>query len=65
MKIVNNEKPMGVSFGTLKGGDVFTWAGDCYIKTDREEAVRLDDGAMDSFSSDFMVRPVEAILTIS
>ena len=65
MKIISNEKPTEVLFGTLKGGDVFEWAGDYYIKTTGEEAVRLDDGAMDSFASDFKIRPVEAILTIS
>lgn len=65
MKIINNEKPVEVLFGTLKGGDVFEWAGDYYIKTTGEEAVRLDDGDMDRFASDFKVRPVEAILTIS
>ena len=65
MRIISNEKPTEVNFGVLRGGDVFEWVGDYYIKTAGEEAVRLDDGVMDSFSSDFMIHPVEAILTIS
>lgn len=65
MKIVTNQKPIEVNFGILKSGDVFEWAEDYYIKTAGEEAVRLDDGTIDNFSSDFMVHPVDAILTIS
>ena len=65
MKIISHEKPVEVGFGTLKGGDVFEWAGDYYIKTVEEEAIRLDDGVMEDFSADFMVHPVEALLTIS
>lgn len=65
MKIISKEKPTEVNFGILKGGDVFEWNGDYYIKTAGEEAVRLDDGVMDSFSLDFMVHPVEALVTIS
>jgi len=65
MKIINNEKEVEVLFKILKGGDVFEWAGNFYIKTTGEEAVRLDDGELDCFVSDFKVHPVEAILTIS
>ena len=65
MKIINNGKETEVLFETLKGGDVFEWAGDFYIKTTGEIAVRLDDGTIDSFASNFQIRPVEAILTIS
>lgn len=65
MRIISTEKPTEIEFGVLEGGDVFEWAGDYYVKTAGERAVRLDDGGMDGFAADFKVRPVEATLTIS
>ena len=64
MKIINNTKP-DIKFGILDGGDVFEWAGELYIKTDGEEGVLLENGGVDTFPGDCLVRPVEAVLTVS
>lgn len=65
MKIINKEKPTGIPFGALISGNVFEYEGDFYIKTIGEEMVRLDDGQPDYLLPDVLVRPVEAVLTIS
>ena len=66
MKIIDNMKDTEIRFENLVYGDVFEWAGDFYIKTANDGlAVRLDDGATDQFARDFLVHPVEAILTVS
>ena len=66
MKIINDREPTEVTFGSLESGEVFEWADGFYIKTtSEEEAVRLDDGLVDSFAADFKVYPVKAVLTIS
>ena len=65
MKIISLIKPTEIDFVLLKGGDVFEWTGEYYVKTAGEEAVRLDDGTLDNFPANFKVRPVEATLTIS
>lgn len=65
MKIINRERPNTVPFGDLIGGSVFEWEGDFYLKTIGEEMVRLDDGQPDGLTLDTLVRPVDAVLTIS
>lgn len=65
MKIINKEKSTSIPFGALISGNVFEWEGDFYIKTIGEEMVRLDDGQPDALDFDTLVRPVDAVLTIS
>lgn len=65
MKIINREKPTGIRFGDIISGNVFEWEGDFYLKTIGQEMVRLDDGQPDALDLDTLVRPVDAVLTIS
>lgn len=65
MRIINKERKKEVPFGTLNNGDVFEWEGDYYLVTIGQEMVRLEDGQPDALDLDTLVRPVDAILTIT
>ena len=51
-------------FEELNAGDVFSAANFEFIKTDRNNAVRLSDGRVYDFNNDDLVEPLEVQLYV-
>ena len=51
-------------FGELNAGDVFSAANYEFIKTDRNNAVRLSDGHVFDFDNDDLIEPLAAQLYV-